>query len=67
MPQLRHTAQPVSSQPIARRQPLISGTMIKPMTKNNRGLVDLRDLLRANQTKQRIFALPVSILKSLRT
>jgi hypothetical protein len=45
---------PVSSQPIARRQPLISGSMIKPMTKNNRGLVDLRDLLRVNQTKQRI-------------
>jgi hypothetical protein len=45
---------PVSSQPIARRQPPISGSMIKPMTKNNRGLVDLRDLLRINQTKQRI-------------
>jgi hypothetical protein len=68
-PQLRHAAQAgiVSADCLAAaahlRQRLISGSMIKTMTKNNRDLVDLRDLLRTNQTKQRIFAFPISILK----
>ena len=49
--------------PIAGRQGSSPVAWIESVKKNNRGLVDLRDWLRYNETKQRICALPVGVLK----
>jgi hypothetical protein len=56
---------PDSSQPIARqRSPEVA--LIKSMLKKDRALVELRDLQCTNETIQRSYVVPGSILKRLR-